>query len=133
MVDPLERLARLRAVFFPTADSLGQRKTTLTVQAAEPKYVNYVENRLWTHAGVLFITVHNVGSNNNWGRTPEMDAEYTDRNAANLTWLTQAFERAQKEQARAVVLFTQANPQFETTWPAGQVRRYLYGLPVNIP
>lgn len=132
MVDPLERLARLRAVFFPSADTLGQRKMTLTVQA-EPRYAKYVENRLWTHNGVLFVTVHNVGSNNNRGRTPDMDAEYTERNAANLTWLAQAFERAQKEQARAVVIFTQANPQFETTWSAGQVRRYLYGLPVNIP
>jgi len=133
MVDPLERLARLRAVFFPSADSLGQRKMTLMVQAAEPKHAKYVENRLWTHAGVLFVTVHIVGSNNNRGRTPEMDAEYTERNAANLTWLAQAFERAQREQAQAIVIFTQANPQFETTWSARQVRLYLYGLPVNIP
>ena len=131
--DPLERLARLRAVFFPSADSLGQRKMTLTVQAAEPKHAKYVENRLWTHAGVLFVTVHIVGSNNNRGRTPEMDAEYTERNAANLTWLAQAFERAQREQAQAIVIFTQANPLFETTWSARQVRLYLYGLPVNIP
>ena len=62
-----------------------------------------------------------------------MDAEYTERNAANLSWIVQAFERAKREQARAVVIFTQANPQFETTWSPGLVRRYLYGLPVNVP
>lgn len=133
VVDPLERLARLRAVFFPSADSLGQRKMTLAMQATEPRYGKYVENRMWRHAGVLFVTVHIVGSNNNRGRTPEMDAEYAERNAANLTWLGRAFELARMEQALAVVVLTQANPQFETTWSATQVRLYLPGLPVDLP
>jgi hypothetical protein len=133
LVDPLERLARLRVLFFPDTNSLGQRKMALTVQAADPRYGKYVENRQWTHGGVLFVTLHIVGSNNNRSRTPEMDAEYVERNAANLAWLTQGFERARQERARGVVILTQANPLFETTWSATQVRRYLPGLPVNIP
>jgi hypothetical protein len=133
VVDPIERLATVRKLFFSGAESLGQRRIPLTVQASDPRYAKFVENRLWAHGGVLFVTVHVVGSNNNRGRTPEMDAEYAERNAANLAWLAQAFQRGRQEQARAVVIFTQANPQFETTWSATQVRRYLSGLPVNIP
>jgi hypothetical protein len=133
VVDPLERLERLRGVFFPGPESLGQRKMTLGVQAADPAHAKYVENRQWTHGGVLFVSVHIVGSNNNRGRTAQMDAEYAERNAANLAWLAQAFQRARREEARAVVILTQANPQFETTWSATQVRRYLPGFPVNTP
>lgn len=133
VIDPLERLARLRTVFFPTADSLGQRKMTLTVQAADPRYAKYIENRFWTHAGVAFVTLHIVGSNNNRGRTPEMDTEYSERNSANLAWMARAFERARSEQARATVILIQANPYFERTWAASQVRHYLPGFPVNMP
>lgn len=132
-VDPLERLARLRAVFFASPDSLGQRRMTTEVQAAEPRYAKFVENRLWVHGDVVFATLHIVGSNNNRGRTPAMDAEYAERNAANLAWLARAFERARREAARAVVILTQANPQFERTWSPTQVRRYLPGLSVSAP
>lgn len=132
-VDPLERLQALRRVFYPDAYSLGQRRMALSVQSAEPAYPKYAENRMWTHEGVLFATLHITGSNNNRGRTPEMDAEYTERNAANLAWLARAFERAKKDPARALVILTQANPQFETTWSATQVRRYLPGFAVSPP
>jgi hypothetical protein len=133
VVDPLERLAALRKAFFSSAETLGHRRMTLTVQAADARYAKFVENRLWTHAGVLFVTLHIVGSNNNRGRTPEMDSEYAERNAANLAWLAQGFERARREQARGVVILTQANPLFQTTWSAAQMRRYLPGFTVNIP
>ena len=132
-VDPIERLARFRHVFFASAESLGQRKLTAALQSAEPGYAKFVENRLWTHGGVVFATLHLVGSNNNRGRTAEMDAEYAERNAANLAWLARAFNRARHEQARAIVIVTQANPLFETTWSPTQVRRYLLGLPVTPP
>lgn len=133
VVDPLERLAVLRKVFFPTPETLGQRRMSLTVQASDSRYANFVENRRWTYGGILFLTLHIVGSNNNRGRTPQMDAEYTERNAANLAWLAQGIERARQEQARGVVILTQANPMFETTWSATQVRRYLPGVTATIP
>src|SRR3954463_13540179 len=64
------------------------------------------------------ITVHIVGENDNFGRTPEMDAEHLERKAANIAWLKQAFAEAKAANARGVVILTQANPGFENFWPA---------------
>lgn len=115
--DPLERLARLRAVFFHGDESLGKKTLRLSRQSSEPRYVKYRENAYWTLDGVSFATIHMVGSNNNLGRAPEADAEYRERNRANLAWLKETFARARREASAAVALFTQANPYFEDGWP----------------
>lgn len=110
--DPLERLARLREVFFPARESLGRRRLELEQQ---PKFP---ENARWRRGGVLFVTLHTVGANNNL----ENADEYRERSNANLAWLAQAFELAKRERAAAVALFTQANPRFERAYPPGRVR-----------
>lgn len=132
-VDPLERLDKLRALFFADDQSLGQRRMTLVTQASDYAHSRYVENRQWLHGGVLFTTLHIVGSNDNRGRTAEMDREHAQRTAANLAWLARAFERARAEQARALIIVMQADPKFPTSWSATQVERYLPGLPVTLP
>jgi hypothetical protein len=106
--DPLERLEFLRSVFFTSDQSLGERTLTLRRQSAE-----YPENARWTRGVVTFATLHIVGSNNNLGRTPENDAEYAARNAANLEWLRSTFGTAADRGSRAVVIMIQANPGFE--------------------
>jgi hypothetical protein len=110
--DPLERLARLRAIFFSEKQSLGRRKLELEQQAGFP------ENLRWRRGGVLFVTVHTVGDNNNL----ESAEEYRSRNRANLAWLGEAFDLAKREQARGVGIFTQANPRFERNYPPGRMR-----------
>jgi hypothetical protein len=75
-----------------------------------------------------------VGSNNNLGRTPEMDAEYDERNAANLAWMQEAFDEAKRNGNKAVMIIAHANPQFENTWPAKLQKRYLLeGLGIKPP
>ena len=76
--DPLERLAKLRTVFFPGDHTLGQRTFSLTRQSqgADPTFAKYRENVRWDLGGVTFVTLHVTGSNNGLGRTPEGDAEY---------------------------------------------------------
>src|SRR5262249_57555908 len=78
--EPLERLAQLRTVFFPSDQSLGQRTMPLTRQSqtTDPVLAKYRENAQWSYGGVTFMTVHVVGSNNGLGRTPEGDAEYAE-------------------------------------------------------
>lgn len=125
--DPLERLAKLRKLFFHGDSSLGQRKIKLTRQSEDQKYAKYGENVRWVSNDVLFVTLHMVGSNNNLGRTPEMDSEYKARNEANLAWLDEAFNVAKKNDNRAIMIFAQANPQFETTWSPKIQKRYLLG------
>jgi hypothetical protein len=109
----LERLARIRQVFFPEAGrTLGQRSITVTSQADQ----GYPENVAYRRTDVTFAAVHIVGSNNSmvpWtGKTtptPEQTAEVLGRTAADIGWIRDAFRRARAERTRAVVLFTQAD------------------------
>jgi hypothetical protein len=125
--DPLERLAKLRRMFFAGDSSLGQHKLKLVRQSQNKNSAKFSENARWTWGGVTFATLHMVGSNNNLGRTPEMDKEYEERNTANLKWLDKTFAAARRNGSRAVMIFAQANPQFETTWTATAQRRYMLG------
>ena len=103
-MDPLERLAKVRGLFFadPT-QSLGKNRIPLAYQKA------YIENRRWERASVVFATLHVVGSNNNLQRDQAAVNEYIARNAANLAWMRDTFEVAAKQNANAVVLAFQAD------------------------
>ena len=111
--EPLERLRALRATFFGAEHSLGQRTISLVRQPGYP------ENVRWTYGGITFVTLHVVGSNNNLGRTPEGDAEYAARNAADIAWLREGFAAARS--SRAIMIIQQANifPDF-TPFPGGK-------------
>jgi hypothetical protein len=132
--DPLERLTKLRQMFFQADQSLGRRTIRLTRQSEDPRYAKFRENVRWTQGNVLFVTLHVIGSNNNLGRTPDMDAEYSERNAANVAWMRQAFDLAMRNGSRAIMIIAQANPRFENTWPAYVQQRYmLAGLGLKSP
>ncbi len=111
--DPLERLAKLREMFYPDEDSLGERKLKLERQSADARFAEYRENVRWSIGSALFITLNIPGSNNNLGRTPQMDAEYARRSSANSAWLAQGFDLAKKNGYVAVFVALQANPRLE--------------------
>jgi hypothetical protein len=123
-VDPLELLGKIRTMFFPEGSSLGQKPIAVRNQSSDPGFSRFRENLRWSIGGVTFITVHIVGENDNFGRTPEMDAEQMERKAANIVWLRQAFAEAKAANSRGVVILTQANPGFESFWPASAKTRY---------
>jgi hypothetical protein len=111
--DPLVRLARLRELMFATDFSLGQRVLKLERQSQSPKYATYRENVRWGYGPVLFVGLHLVGSNNNLGRTAQMDQEFKARNQANLDWLRSSFALARQQNRSGIMLIMQANPGFE--------------------
>ena len=132
--DPLERLATLRQTFFQGDQSLGRRTLRLTRQSEDARYAKFRENVRWAYGDVLFVALHVIGSNNNLGRTPEMDAEHTERMAANLAWMRQAFDLAVRGGSRAVMIIAQADPRFETSWPSDMQQQYmLAGLGLKSP
>lgn len=132
--DPLERLAKLRQMFYQGDQSLGQSTMRLTRQSEDKRYAKFRENVRWSYGDVQFVTLHMTGSNNNLGRTPEMDAEYAERNTANLAWMREAFDRANRNSSKAIMIIAQANPQFENTWSAKLQKRYmLKGLGIKPP
>jgi len=118
--DPLERLARLRQVFYAGDMSLGQTALKLERQSDHPgtdaRFRQYRENVRWVADGALFIGLNVPGSNNNFGRTPQMDAEHAQRGAANAAWLEQGFELAQRKRYAAVFIVIQANPDFDLSF-----------------
>ena len=132
--DPMERLEKLRQMYFQGDTSLGQQKMKLVRQSETASYAKYRENVRWTAGDVVFVTLHMIGSNNNLGRTPEMDAEYEERNAANLAWMGEAFALAKRSGGRAVMIIAQADPYFQNTWPTYMQERYaLWAIGVKPP
>lgn len=111
--DPVERLAKLREIFSQGNQSLGKRTLTLTRQSENPQFAKFRENVRWIYHGVVFFAINMPGSNNNFGRTPEADAEYADRNSANLAWIKECFALAKRSNSKGIVLVAQANPGFE--------------------
>jgi len=133
-VDPIERLTKVRDMFYPAGSSLGKRTIQVESQAGDPKFAKFRENLAWALNNVTFTTMHTVGSNNNRGRTPEMDAEADERMAANIAWLKKAFTDAKTRNSAGLVLMTQANPGFETHWTPSLIDRYFRLFPgVNPP
>lgn len=109
--DPLERLAKLREVFFAEERSLGQRPIALVTQRRDPKFAKFAENARWAYGGVVFATVHAVGSDNNdQPALPGAVAEFQERDAADAAWIHAAFAEARATAAVGVVLFCQADP-----------------------
>jgi hypothetical protein len=102
--DPIERLDRLRKIFFVGNESLGEETIPLTRQSAD-----YPENVRWTYGNVTFLGLNIPGSNNNRGRAPD---EYAARNEANLEWMREGFDQAEADGSSAVMIAIQANPGF---------------------
>jgi hypothetical protein len=106
--DALDRLRSLRETFFAGERSLGTRTVPLNRQSNQVGYATFRENVRWTHGGVTFLTLHYVTEV--LGRTFETDAEFAERNAANLVWLRDGFLAARSANSRGIVILTQANP-----------------------
>ena len=106
-VSELGQLDLLRRLFFATPLALPASWT----YARQPLLP---ENARWVQHGVLFATVHLVGTNN--GRKeilrddPAAALAFVEaRDQANRVWLQEAFSQAEAIQAKAVVIITQAD------------------------
>ena len=132
-MNAFERLAKVREIFFRGPYSLGKSRLPLVRQSGDPKFREFVENARWERGGVMFATLHVVGTNNNFRNDRAGEAkgtaerEYHRRNAANLAWLRETFALAKRQKSGAVVLFIQANPYFQSF---GRLRN---GVPRPIP
>jgi hypothetical protein len=122
--NPLERLDAVRAAFHDTPGlTLGS-----PMKVASQDDLGVPENQALRVRGLEMATVHVVGSNN--GRAPwtglgnttpttEQLDEESARMAAALELVEDTFARARRTNARAVVLFQQADmfdPSYQPTW-----------------
>ena len=112
-MDPIERLARLRQVFFADRWSLGRTRIETLAQdrCIDPGPMGcrcpaHPENRFWSRAGVRFVTLNIPGSHNNVGFDAASDAEARCRDEANALWLEQALRASERSETRALVIAT---------------------------
>jgi len=115
---PLERLKRLREIFYPRpGQTLGRTPMTVETQASRPGFESFPEHVRWERGGVLFAGLHLVGSFNGLnrfpGRTRADDEEVKQRTEAALAWLRDTFAQAKARGSKGVFLFMQANPGFD--------------------
>lgn len=122
--DPLERLAKLRELFFVGETALGQRSLPLERQSRNPAFSSYRENVRWEAGDALFVGLNLPGSENNYhgathngGPVPE----FVERSAANRAWLAQAFAQARAKKLAGIMIVIQANPELEA-FSAGRTR-----------
>jgi hypothetical protein len=122
--DPEERLNFERILFFSTDRSLGRQTLRLTRQTAE----GYPENVRWKVGPVVYIGLNVQGSNDNYAYldteagvgVPVRSAaeiqrqrnEEMARKAADLRWLSEGFEYAERVHAKGVMIVWQADPNF---------------------
>jgi hypothetical protein len=108
--DPVERLRAFRELFEAGDTSLGERRIRLERQSG--RFAEYREHVRWIAGGVLFVGLNVQGSNNNLGRTPEMDAEYRARMTAVLAWMQDSVLLARERGLAGMLVFAQADPRF---------------------
>lgn len=116
---PLERLEKLREVFYATPETIGKNKLALQRQsdifAADPILSRYAENVMWIHGGIVYATLNIQGSNDNKGFDEANDREQAERTEANIAWLKHAIISAKSDEIAGLAIFMQANPGFEDT------------------
>ena len=113
--DPIERLAKIRQLFYADKSTLRLASLKPVLQSKHPKYKKYVENYRFTKSNVMFIVVHVVGSGNNHRpkHKPSMQ-ELKARSQANAAFMRSSFDVAMKKKLKGVAVVIHANPDFET-------------------
>jgi hypothetical protein len=124
--DTQERLTTLRKVMFATPGSLGKKRMPLQHQGKTGE--KFVENTRFTYGNIVFVTLNIPGSNNNKvlddrectdrsARTPAVcatgNAEYLERDVANIAWLKEGFALAKSQKSPGLVVAFQADPGFD--------------------
>lgn len=117
---PLERLSKLRKVFFPVpGTTLGKHPMKVVTQATVPGFKEFPENVRWIENNVLFTVMHIVGSNNaledfdgasSAKRTEADDAEVKRRTHAAIAWMEDSFALAKNKNVAGVFVMIHANP-----------------------
>jgi hypothetical protein len=106
----IERLTRLRELFYADDFSLGASKIPLNRQSNAVKFRSYVENARWEVGSVLFASLNLPAQNNHYRMEAGRNSEFEDRLIANRDWLHRTFAQAKQKKMSAVVLVCDGDP-----------------------
>ena len=109
-IDGIERLARLRELFFADEFSLGASKIPLIRQSITPKFRSYVENARWEVGNVVFTAFNLPAGNNRYRTEAGRNSEFEDRAIATRDWLRHTFTNAALHKSTGIVLICDGNP-----------------------
>jgi hypothetical protein len=105
----IDRLNRLRELFYAEPQSLGAHKMPLTRQSGSPRFRSYAENAHWAVGKVLYATINLPANNNHYLLEAGRNSEYEDRMVANRFWLNRLFANARRDKLEAIVLFSEGD------------------------
>jgi hypothetical protein len=114
----MERLNRIRDLFFTGEFSFGSTRIPMVRQSLIPKFRNYGENVLWIIGDVMFATINLPANNNHYLSAAGRNSEFEDRLVANRAWLEQLFHTATRKKLKAIVIFSDANPLAKANAPS---------------
>lgn len=106
----IDRLNRMRELFFTDDASLGNNDISLIRQSSSAKFRSYAENARWEYKDILFATINLPADNNHYLPDAGRNSEFEDRTIANREWLERIFIYAALRKNRAIVLFCDGNP-----------------------
>ena len=106
--EPLERLNKLRELFWSKSQTLGRHPLAVDTQNTQ-----FPEHQRLTIGNTLFITLNLPGGNNNFGLTGQPAQEYAARQAAISTWVENSFQLAKEKKLKRIALIFQADPYFK--------------------
>ncbi len=116
----IERLIRLKEIFFENTYSPDDTPLQLTRQSLGNRFSNYPENAYWHMNSILFATIHMPADNNHYVAAAGRNNEFEDRTIANKNWLDRLFRMASRHHYKGIVLVSDGNP-FTTGTQNGQL------------
>lgn len=137
----MERLTRLRDLFFAEDFSFGASKVPLLRQSSTPKFRSYAENAHWEIGSIQFATINLPAENNHFLAAAGRNSEFEDRQIANHAWLQRLIANATHRKLAALVLFCDGNLLSAKTNPLhrdgfadlrGQLKQLAAGYPGRI-
>lgn len=102
----IERLNRIREIYYDGQEALGGQVLDLNRQSTITKFRSYSENAYWERGGVLFATINLPARNNHFLPEAGRNSEYEDRLVANRAWLQRLFGMAKRRRLAGLVLFS---------------------------
>ncbi len=109
----IDRLNRLRELFYRDSETLGARRLPVTRLSSSAKFRSYAENAHWQVGKVLFATINLPANNNHYRAEAGRNSEYEDRLVANRAWLHRLFNLAVRQQMEGLVLFSDGDVGLE--------------------
>lgn len=135
----VERLNRLRELFFADDMSFGGSRIPLIRQSANARFRDYAENARWDIDNITFATVHLPANNNRYLSAAGRNGEFEDRLVANRDWLHRIVMYARRDKHQGIVIFSDGSPLSQAAKRNGQrdgfeeTRRHLATLAATFP